>query len=129
MTTLLSLAHGLAKSSEHKLEAERLFGEAMTIFDNQSSTERREPGIQMPETYLRIVEDINPDLVPEFLWRIFAGRGPGLTGGTLSVQAMRTIIATARYDRDLAAAALCTLGRLFSEGRVPGKRAISALLS
>jgi hypothetical protein len=97
----LVLAHGLGGSA--KAEAERLFREAVRDFDSVSGTASR--GAQ--GLFLPLVEDIDPGLVPEFLWGWLAMRKPatGLGSTALALRSDAEIVQiVARYDRDLAAA-------------------------
>jgi hypothetical protein len=115
-TYRMALAHGLAKTSRE--EASTAFREAVDDFDLDQA-ERPGAGLNVTRLLtLPVVEEIDPTLVPEFLWRALAGRMP--KQGTPQVsEDLRYIAATARYDRQLASALVAPIAGRAKAGAEP----------
>jgi hypothetical protein len=98
----LILAHGLAEVS--KLEAAKAFRAA---FDELAESARdRDNAFFTQILSLPLVADIEPGLVPEFLWHALSLRLPLRGGGEMRalVSSEAAVVAiVARYDRELAA--------------------------
>ena len=102
----LALALGVANASRE--DAERHFHEAIEELEGP-----QEPGtLQLNYTDLNLVEEINPELVPEFLWFAASRRGEEFQTQLPELRdnmEARFIAAVSRYDREVAMALLAPL--------------------